>query len=56
MHSSGQLAETVPLVRECENACGFNGRVDALYDPEISTEEVEWSCPKCGTNHTETRD
>ena len=64
MTSSGQLVDSRTRDVECAETlhvnghaypygCPFVGPVDVWFDPEESTEEVFWTCPKCDQPHTD---
>ena len=64
MTSSGQLLDSATRHVECAetlyvnghkyiSGCPYAGAVDVWFDPEESTEEVTWVCPKCAMFHTD---
>ena len=64
MTSSGQLLDSATRDVECAetlyvnghkytSGCPYAGAVDVWFDPEESTEEVTWVCPKCAMFHTD---
>jgi len=45
--SSGVYRQDVLVYIECES-CGFEGRVDGRFDPEVDRHSVAVDCPECG--------